>query len=130
MHAFLLTGALAAAVFLCLRYAMPGTGAAEAVGQALGVLAGRLGFMLTLAIFAVTLVAPLLPPDRPITQALFEWALPVFDEGVTLAIVLSGVAALAVLVSSGRPGIPFLWFTAQAALAWACHRLRQRLRPA
>lgn len=125
VHAFLLGGAFVSAVLFGLRLWLPGSGTAEAVGQALVPMAGWLGMVALVAVLSVTLVVPLLSAS-PLVKELVEWGLPLYDEAVTLALSLSGVAALAVLVATGRPGVAFAWFTLQGACAWGCYRLRRR----
>lgn len=129
-YALLLTGALVATVLLCLRHVVPVPGAAEAVSRSLAMLAGSMGLIVLVIVLAVTLVAPLLPRDQPITQMMFEFGLPLFDEAVTLALTLSVAAVLSLLVTSGHVGRGVIWFLFQALVVWGCYRLRCRARAA
>ena len=128
--AMLMLGALVASILLALRHAAPGSGAAEMVGRQLALLAGPLGCTILVAVISTTLTLPLLGTGHPLIARLMAWGMPIFDEAVTLAMVLSVAAALGAMVAMGRPGLPFAWFVFQAVLAWGCHRLRLQARPA
>ncbi|HYF08357.1 MAG TPA: hypothetical protein VD970_12105 [Acetobacteraceae bacterium] len=127
--AFLTAAAAISAMLLALRY-LAEPGLAQAVARDIALMAGPLGCTVMIAVLAATLAVPLLPPDQPSTGRLIEMALPIYDEGVTLTIVLSGVASVAALVVNGHPSVPHLWFALQALAAWGCHRLRKRAMPA
>lgn len=126
VFAAVLLGALVSSILIALRHVAPESGAAEALGGQLAMLAGALGCAVTVAILSVTLTLPFLGLRNPVIEQFVSWGAPIFDEAATLAMALSSVAALGALVRMGYPGLPFVWFMIQGVLAWGCHRLRLR----
>lgn len=116
--------ALTAVVLLALRRAGPGW--AEAYARDVAVMTGSLGGLFVAPLVAATVVVPLFGLRSPAVAPHVMRALPLFDAICLLVMALSAVAALAALVAMGRPATPVLWFAAQTAIAWACHRLRVR----
>ncbi len=116
-----------AALFLALRYLLPGSGLGEEFAKlvslwgGLGSMAITYALMMMLAI--VPLIMPMMPGEHPIKQA----ALNAFDNTVHLAFVLSVAAMLAVIVLHRQVNIPALMFAGQAALLMLCYRTRNWL---
>lgn len=116
-----------AALFLGLRYLLPGSGLDMEFAK-LAALWGGLGSMaitwaLLVLLATVPLVMPMMPGEHPIKQA----ALKAFDNTVHLAFVLSVAAMLSVIVLHGQVIVPALMFAGQGALLMLCYRTRNWL---
>lgn len=114
-----------AAVFLLLRWALPG---GDLIGPELArlvTLGGCLGGLALMTVLVallsgVAVVAPMLPIPEPMKHV----ALAVFDHAVHLALVLTAAGVLGMIVLHGSIPGPATWFAAQALLLWGCHRTR------
>lgn len=116
-----------AALFLALRYLLPGSGLDVEFAK-LAALWGGLGSMaITWALLVLLATAPLALPmvqgDHPIKNA----ALAAFDNTVHLAFVLSVASMLAVIVLHRHVNVAAMMFAGQAALLMVCYRTRNWL---
>lgn len=113
-----------AALFLVLRWGLPGSAMAAEVAQ-LVTLAGCLGGLaLVMVLMSLLVGAAVVAPMMPISGPAKEIALSVFDHTVHLALVLTAAGVLGMIVLHGTIPGPAAWFAAQALLLWGCHRTR------
>lgn len=114
-----------AAVFLLLRWVLPGGGLIGPELARLVTLWGCLGGLALASVLVALLTgaavaAPMLPIQGPMKHA----ALAIFDHGVHLALVLTTAGVLGMIVLHGAVTGPATWFAAQALLLLGCHRAR------
>lgn len=119
-----------AALFLALRWGLPGSGLAEEVAR-LVALGGCLGGLaLVMVVGALLVGAAVVTPVLPIVGAAREAAIAVLDHALHLAFVLTACGLLGILVLHGKIPGPAVWFATQALALWAglrmCHRLGRR----
>lgn len=119
-----------AALFLALRWGLPGSGLAEEVAR-LVALGGCLGGLaLVMVVGALLIGAAVVTPVLPIVGPAREAAIAVLDHALHLAFVLTACGILGILVLHGKIPGPAMWFATQALALWAglrmCHRLGGR----
>jgi hypothetical protein len=113
-----------AALFLLLRWALPGSGLPHEVAK-LVTLWGCLGGLgLVTVLMALLVGAAVVAPIMPLSGIVKDAALSVFDHAVHLALVLTAAGVLGMIVLHGTIPGPATWFAGQALLLWGCHRTR------
>lgn len=113
-----------AALFLLLRWALPGNGMAHEVAT-LVTLGGCLGGLSLLMMLMALLVGmAVVTPMMPMSGVVKHVALGVFDHAVHFAFVLTASGVLGMIVLHGNIPGPATWFAGQALLLWGCHRTR------
>lgn len=113
-----------AALFLILRWALPGSALSAEVAQ-LVTLGGCLGGMaLVMVLMSLLVGAAIVTPMMPVSGVVKDVALAVFDHAVHLALVLTAAGVLGMIVLHGAVPGPGAWFAGQALLLWGCHRTR------
>ena len=122
----MMVGAFLSGVLLVLRHSPAGPGVAVDFGRQVALLAGPLGCLIVAGLVSVLMVLPLFAQRSFLADRLLTAAAPALDAAVTLAVVLSVVAAIGALVAVGRPALAFGWFASQAVIAWGCYKLRLR----
>ncbi len=124
LHAAFVATAGLAALFLILRWALPGSALPGQVAQfvALGGCLG--GLALVILLLSLLVGAAIAAPMVPMWGAIKDAALVVFDHAVHLALVLTAAGVLGIIVLHGTITGPGLWFAAQALMLWGCHRTR------
>ena len=111
-------------LFLVLHLTLPGSGLGPEMAK-LVALAGCCGaFGLSVMLMAMLVGAAAVTPMVATPSWVRDAALRTFDQVVHLAFVLSVAGVLGIIVLHGRVPPVAIWFTAQAALLWACHRTR------
>lgn len=113
-----------AALFLLLRWLLPGTGLAHEVAGLVALWASLASFALTIAILALLVGTAVVTPVLPLPEPIKEAGLAAFDHAVHLALVLTAAAVLGIIVLNGRVPPITIWFSVQAILLWGCHRTR------
>lgn len=111
-------------LFLVLHLAVPDTGLGPEMARLVALTGSCGGFGLSITLLALLVGAAAVAPMVATPAWMRDAALGVFDHVVHLAFVLSVAGVLGIIVLHGRVPPIAIWFIAQAALLWACHRTR------
>lgn len=112
------------ALFLLLRWALPGVPLAAEVAQLVALWGCLGGLALVMVLMALLVGVAVVMPMMPMSGMMKDVALAVFDHAVHLALVLTAAGVLGMIVLHGSVPAPAAWFAGQALLLWGCHRTR------
>lgn len=116
-----------AALFLLLRWGLPGSGLAGEVARLVALWGCLGGLALVLVVGALLVGAAVVTPFMPIVGPVRDAALDVLDHALHLAFVLTACGLLGILVLHGKVPGPAMWFAAQALALWGGLRMCRRL---
>lgn len=113
-----------AALFLILRWSLPGSAFATEVAQLVAVWGCLAGLALVMVLMSLLVGVAVVTPMMPLHGLVKDVALAIFDHAVHLALVLTVAGVLGMIVLHGRIPGPAAWFAGQVLLLWGCHRTR------
>lgn len=113
-----------AALFLLLRWTLPGSALPQEVARLVTLWGCLGGLALVMMLMALLVGVAVATPMMPISGIVKDAALSVFDHSVHLALVLTAAGVLGMIVLHGTIPGPGIWFAGQALLLWGCHRTR------
>jgi hypothetical protein len=115
------------ALFLILRWGLPGSGLANEVARLVALWGCLGGLALVMVVGALLVGAAVVTPVMPIVGLARDAALSVLNHALHLAFVLTACGVLGILVLHGRIPGPAMWFATQALALWGGLRMCQRL---
>lgn len=119
-----------AALFLLLRWGLPGSGLAGEVARLVALWGCLGGFALVMVVGALLVGVAVVTPVMPIVGPARDAAFSVLDHALHLAFVLTACGLLGILVLHGTIPGAAMWFATQALVLWGglrmCHRFGGR----